>query len=296
MGGTLYVSSNRSARSTSLGYDTVTSASADTVFLQNKERQAHKDMLPVNIKKVRESRDSDVHPNSIPVQLYLDVTGSMGEIPPMLVREGLPTIMETMLGKGINDVSLMFGAIGDHEADRFPLQVGQFESGDAELDMWLTRTYMEGGGGGNTGESYGLAWFMANNFVETDAWDKRKQKGFVFTIGDEPVLLTYPGSALKPLFGDNLPQTNSKYTAEELYKECQKKNHVFHIHVNHGGGRHTNLADIMGQHCITVDDYRRIPEVIASTILSYVEGTPVSHGSEVPVMGEEVSEDFKITL
>ena len=86
----------------------------------------------------------------------------------------------------------MFGAIGDHECDSCPLQVGQFESGDVELDMWLTRTFLEKGGGGNNGESYGLAWFMANNFIRTDAKDKRQQKGFVLTIGDEPVLHNYP--------------------------------------------------------------------------------------------------------
>lgn len=298
MGSNSYYVDSRSLRAESLGYNKVTKDNLQTVFKQNIERKAHQDMLSSNIKGVREARDSEAHPNSIPVQLYLDVTGSMGNIPALLVKDGLPHIMETMLNKGINDVALMFGAIGDHECDRFPLQVGQFESGDTELDMWLTRTYIEGGGGRNAGESYSLAWFMTNNFVTTDAWEKRKQKGFVFTIGDEPTLLNYPGSAMKEIFGDNLPQANSNYTAKELYEECSKHNHVFHIHINHGS-RRTNLKEIMGQNCIETDDYTKVPEIISNIILSHISNV-IPTGSKVEETKQEEQENLisetKITL
>lgn len=147
MGFTSYSTTDRIIRATTSGFY---SKSSSDIFSQSKERKIHEQMNPANI-VFRECCDSEAHPNTIPVQLYLDVTGSMGKIPHELIKDGLPTMVGSLIQNGIKDVSLMFGAIGDHECDKFPLQVAQFESGDAELDMWLTRTYLEGGGGGNAG-------------------------------------------------------------------------------------------------------------------------------------------------
>src|ERR1700677_2612750 len=103
---------------------------------------------------VRESRDSVDHPNSFPIVLGLDVTGSMGSVPNFLVKEGLPKIMDKIFQGGEKDPQVLFVAVGDHECDRSPLQVGQFESNDELLDKWLKDVYLENGGGGNGGESY----------------------------------------------------------------------------------------------------------------------------------------------
>ena len=181
MGYTSYCADTRLARSVSMNYAT---ASVDTIFTQQSERKSHELMAPLNLTK-RECRDSETHPRTVPIILGLDVTGSMGKIPHELVKDGLPTLMGKLIQDGVEDAALMFVAVGDHECDRCPLQVAQFESGDAELDMWLTRTYIESGGGGNTGESYHLAWQVAAEHTVTDAWENRKQKGFLITIGDE---------------------------------------------------------------------------------------------------------------
>src|SRR3972149_10705788 len=169
MGGGSYNLSSRSVRSKSFGY---MDKSRDEIFTQSKEKKIHESMNPKGV-SLRECCDSEAHPDATAIQLYMDVTGSMGHIPHELIKEGLPTLMGALIQNGVPDASLMFGAIGDHECDRFPLQIGQFESGDAELDMWLTRSYLEGGGGGNTGESYLLAWYFAANHIKTDAFDKR---------------------------------------------------------------------------------------------------------------------------
>ena len=105
----------------------------------------------------RESRDSAEHPESLAIQVYLDVTGSMGKIPEVLVTQKLGSLMNTLIYHGIAHPQILFGAIGDHTCDSFPLQVGQFESGTQELDQWLTKIYLEGGGGGQHMESYLLA-------------------------------------------------------------------------------------------------------------------------------------------
>jgi len=265
MGCSTYSGVDRLHRAKTVGYAT---KSINEIFTQQRERKAHKDMLPTGV-AFREARDSELHPNSTPVQLWLDVTGSMGIIPQMLIKDGLPKIISTLIQRGVPDVALMFGAIGDHECDNYPLQVAQFESGDAELDMWLTRTYLEGGGGGNQGESYALAWYYAANHIETDAWDKRKQKGFVFTIGDEPCLKTYPKSALAALMGDALNMEKQSYKAEELCKAACERNHVFHIHIDRRNGKE-GWEDLLGQHLLVVKSHEEIPALIAETIIKYV--------------------------
>ncbi len=242
------------------------SKSASEIFKQSKERQIHESMNPKGV-VFRESCDSASNPNTVPIQLYLDVTGSMGHIPHELIKDGLPTMMGTLLQHGIADPALMFGAVGDHECDNFPLQIGQFESGDAELDMWLTRTYLEGGGGGNAGESYLLAWYFAAYHTRTDAYDKRGKKGFVFTIGDEPCLPNLPVSALKEIMGSTVVGTGN-YSREALLAEAQKKNHVFHIFLEHGG-RSCDSAwkQCLGERLIIIKDYQLVSKTICETVL-----------------------------
>ena len=104
--------------------------------------------------------------------------------------------MGGLIQNGIPDPTLLFLAIGDHECDKSPLQVGQFESGDPELDLWLTRTWLEKGGGGNAGESYLLAHYFAAYHTDIDAYNKRGKRGFLFTVGDEPGLTSLPGRVI----------------------------------------------------------------------------------------------------
>lgn len=265
MGFGSYSHASRSVRATNSAYYT---ANVDAIFTQNIERKIHADMNPANV-KFREACDSPQHPNVVPIQLYLDVTGSMGHIPHEMIKDGLPTLIGHLIQHGIKDVALMFGAIGDHECDRAPLQVAQFESGDAELDMWLTRTWLEGNGGGNAGESYLLAWYFAGHHVRTDAWDKRKTKGFVFTIGDEPCLRNLPVSALRSIMADTaIGQGN--FTHDALLAKAQEQNHVYHIHLNHNGHYcDTAWREMLGKNLIELNNYKDVSKAIAETVLSH---------------------------
>jgi len=267
MGSTMYNAMDRSVRADSLGYF---SKSTDETFTQQKVRRIHKDMDPNGV-SFRECRDSDVHPNAFPVQFYLDLTGSMGDIPALLVKDGLPSMMTTIIQRGTPDVALLFGGVGDHEADRYPLQVGQFESGDAELDMWLTRTFLEGGGGSNAGESYALAWYFAAFHTVTDAWEKRSQKGVVITCGDEPDLRTYPISAIKSLMG-TAAVGQATYTEEELYKAASEKNHVYHISIEHGSTTDNSWRTLLGENLIVTKDYTEVPKIVADIVLKHSTG------------------------
>lgn len=280
MGGTRYDFGAREDRAKKVGY---ASKSASEIFTQNALRIAHESMNPNGV-VFREARDSDVHPNTVPIILGLDVTGSMGHIPHELIKEGLPKLMGGIIQGGVPDPALLFLGIGDHECDRYPLQVGQFESGDEELDMWLTRTYIEGGGGGNAGESYLLAWYFAAFHTKTDAFEKRGQKGLLFTVGDEPGLKTLPASAIKEIVG----QGQQTYTHLELLAEAQKKYDVYHISVLHSGqaiNADVEWKELLGQNCLSIEDHREIPNVIKKIICdkhkSSVSGlgtSPVSGG------------------
>ena len=275
MGYSSYSYSDREVRSKSLGFDTVTKATASRVFKQDVERKIHEEMMPSKA-LLRESRDSETHPNSVPIIIGLDETGSMGDIPVEMVKDGLPKMVSKIIQNGVPDPQILFLGIGDHECDKAPLQVGQFESGDAELDLWLTRTWNEHGGGSNAGESYLLAWYFAAMHTVHDCNEKRDQKGLLFTIGDEPNLKHLPKSAIKEIMGNN-PQ--SSYTDVELLELAQKTYDVYHIIVNHsyGAERSKNYWEgMLGQNCIMITDYSKIGDTIANIVLSNVNARVLS--------------------
>jgi hypothetical protein len=92
--------------------------------------------------RIREARDSEEHPESFPIIIALDETGSMGHIPEIIVKKILPDIMESIMNAGVKDPQICFMGIGDccfnEEA---PLQVGQFESSDELMRNGLLRFY-----------------------------------------------------------------------------------------------------------------------------------------------------------
>src|SRR5688500_3746381 len=277
MGYTSYSSESRSLRAVEMNYAT---ASVDTIFTQQKSRKAHESMSAMGL-TIRECFDSMAHPATVPIILGLDVTGSMGRIPHDLVKEGLPKLMGNIIQKGSPDAALCFVAVGDHEVDGHPLQVGQFESGDAELDMWLTRTYLECGGGGNAGESYLLAWFFAALYTKTDAWEKRGKKGFLFTVGDEPNLKNLPARSIKELAG---AAEAKDWTADELLAAAKEKWNVYHLNVMQGSRGRDSLAgwqQVLGKNCIQVDSFKDIPDIIANIVIQNTDYTPAIDRTDI---------------
>jgi hypothetical protein len=197
-----------------------------------------------------------------------------------------------IIQKGIPDPSILFLGVGDHECDRAPLQVGQFESGDEELDLWLTRTWLEGKGGGNSGESYLLAWYFAAKHTVTDSLDKRGQKGLLFTIGDEPCLRTLPKRVVEELMGVG---SEVNYTEVQLLELAQEKYDVYHLHVLQGNSGRSSVGywqNLLGQHCLVVDDYEKVGDIIADTVISNVKSR-VSYNPSKPVIQDTKKDDIK---
>lgn len=257
---------NRTIRATNDGYYT---KSAKEIF---KNDDLHKDMSPYGV-AIRESRDSEDHPESIPIIIGLDVTGSMDRIPHHFVKDGLPTMVSSLIEAGIKHPQILFMAIGDHLRDRAPLQVGQFESSDELLDKWLTSVYLEGGGGGNGGESYSLAHYFAAYHTAHDHFEKRGGKGFLFTIGDEPVHQKIGQTELREIMGDNEPGVG---TVTDLINKAKERYEVFHLHVKEGSnGTDPRVIkgwqNLLNENCLVVDDHREISKIIASTIIGHLK-------------------------
>lgn len=244
-----------------------------------KQRSLNNAMSPFNV-QVRESRDSADHPNSFPILIALDLTGSMGSIPNFLVKKGFPHIMEKIIQGGEKDPQVLFVGVGDHECDGAPLQVGQFESSDELLDKWLTTVFLEGGGGGNAGESYGLAHYFAGYRTSTDSFEKRGRKGLLFTIGDEPNLKEYPSASLKGICGDGQYEN---FSDAALLKKARETYEVYHIHVQHRGNDQyvvDGWKQLMGQNLIVVERPEEVAQAIADTVLKH-KSSVVSTGTGV---------------
>lgn len=221
----------RATRSAASGF-AHTHVNDSRVFTQAAKREVNEGMDVRQI-EIRECRDNPDHPLTVPVIIALDVTGSMGVIPVELIKHALPTLMSKLLAFN-PDVSLMFMAVGDDRNDQAPLQVGQFEASDEKLDHWLTRTWLEGDGGGNGGESYALPWLFAINKIVTDAWEKRGQKGLIITIGDEPIHSTHLRVHLQNTFADKfgsvvLGLEGEPIPVSAIYAAASEKWNIHHI-------------------------------------------------------------------
>ncbi len=159
--------------------------------------------------------------------------------------------------------------------------MGQFESSDELLDKWLTTIYLEGGGGGNNGESYHLAWYFAGKHTAIDCFEKRKQKGFLFTIGDEPVLPNIPGTSLKGIMGKT--QQDNDNPALALLDKAREKYNVYHIHLKEGsnGSRQDVMngwKQLMGDNLIIIDDKRNVADAISKIIVPQKGSSHVAPG------------------
>ena len=218
---------------TSKGYsvsmDGVVAGMSSNVQDNFKSKMLVADLNPKNV--MRECVDSVEHPNTKPVILALDVTGSMGKAA-MEVAKQINVVM-TKLYENITDVEFLVMGIGDLAYDRAPIQASQFES-DIRIAEQLDKIYFEGGGGGNSYESYTAAWYFGLNHTKLDCW-KRGQKGVIITIGDEPMNPYLPKKALSAVTGDDL---QSDVETAQLYADASEKFDIYHLYVKHGYGRY----------------------------------------------------------
>jgi len=167
--------------------------------------------------------------SSAPVVIVCDVTGSMGEWPatifsklPYLDIEG-----KEYLGK---DMEISFAAIGDQFGDNggddYPLQVRPFATG-LELKTRLEELIIEGGGGGQTNESYDLAaLYYARNCEIPNA-----VRPLLIFIGDEGLYDFVANDGAERFCFTKL---EAKYSIKSLFEELKSKFAVYLVRKPYG--------------------------------------------------------------
>ena len=268
MGAGSWTSSSWDSYSTSRGVKNVTAATVGSVYKSNTLKD---DLNPLKF-TLRESRDNDDHPNSTPILVGLDVTGSMSPVLAEVIK-GLNTLVtETYNRKPVTDPQVAFMGIGDFFYDHSPIQISQFES-DIKIAEALENIYYEQRGGGNDSEGYVGAWYYAANHIVTDNFEKRGKKGILFTIGDECPTPKLTKEQIKKFIGDDIEVDS--YSPEELLDEVSKKWEVYHLIIEQGnfirnhGNRDRVIkewTELLGQNAIPVDDYTKISEIIVSIL------------------------------
>lgn len=235
--------------------------------------KAHTNLDPKRINaaglNIRESRDFPGKANSVPIVVGLDVTGSMASTP-RVVQDKLATLFGLIVRKGYvdGDPQVSIAAYGDAYTDSVPLQIGNFEADNRIEEESLNNLYLEGNGGGNSGETQTLLWYYLNNHVETDAWTKRGKKGYLFVIADEVALDLKPGH-VKDFIGDTEPVGD--LTTEYLAKKVQEKWEVIILLIDnstaHWQKSEAFYTKLFGKnHVIVVENPDTISETIGAAL------------------------------
>ncbi|MBR6157497.1 MAG: VWA domain-containing protein [Lachnospiraceae bacterium] len=235
---------------------------------------------------MRECCDNEEHPATIPVILAMDVTGSMGQAAVEVAKQ--LNIIMTKLYQKVNDVEFMVMGIGDLAYDRCPLQVSQFES-DIRIAEQLDKVYFEFGGGGNSFESYTAAWYFGLEHVNLDAW-KRGRKGIIITMGDEGLNPYLPGKRLVEITGRPVAKD---VETKDLYPKVLEKYDVYHLFVNHGGGRCEGYLrswrNLMDEEHFRVTDLRNIADLIIRIVTARAEEDKQAGAFIAETKQEEIS-------
>ena len=247
---------------------------ASQVFKETKMRD---EFNPAKMKLPREACDSALSPHSRGIIFAEDVTGSMDRYLLNLIQKQFPRLITQTYESTSFNPHIMFMGVGDVAAgDDAPLQVTQFET-DLRMLEQLERIYLERGGGGNRFESYSLPWYFAGKHIRMDCWDKRKEKGFLFTFGDEEPTPSLSQREIKEVFGNNDTLQQRMITAEDCLELASEKFNCYHIILH--GGYYNHYPDsvirgwrkLMGGHVCDLRDHECLPELI-STILKMYDG------------------------
>lgn len=225
----------------------------------------------------RECCDSDEHPNSLPVILALDVTGSMGNSAVKVAKRLNKIMTDLYVNPQIKDIEFCVMGIGDLQYDEAPIQMSQFES-DIRIAEQLDDMYFEGGGGGNGYESYTAAWYMGARHSKLDCWNRGK-KGIIITLGDELPNPYLPKRGLAATTGDSLEKD---IETSELRGEVTEKFNVYHLSVddasssyrihNRDGRLDTAWKELLGEDHYKVVNLDNLDKTITDIILANADG------------------------
>ena len=256
MGRGMYNASDWSRLKNSRSLDS--SVSETDVFL----RSSMDDRFNPRFIKFREARDSEDHPESTPIIIGLDVTGSMGYLAHKVAKESLhETMMKLYSLKPVKDPAIMFAAYGDY-MDAAPLQVTQFES-DIRIAEQLLDLWIENHGQGDVVPNY--LWYFATQHTKTDNKEKRNRKGFLFTIGDGAECRTRDlDESFERVFDEKKPG----FGTEKVVKRALEDYELFHIFLVRDGQKASSIVKLLPGRTLAIspEEIDALPEIIISTM------------------------------
>lgn len=278
-----YVSTMKTAAASPKGFFTHSSDIASGVIAAKTHEKLDPSIKNAVGKLVRESFDSPDHPESTPVAVLFDVTGSMSDVPKIFVQ-ALGNLMKLLVSRGyLKDPQILFGAIGDATCDRAPIQMGQFESSNV-MDSMLSLFYLEAGGGGQQTESYELGMYYMARHTDLHSLTKRNKKGYLFMFGDEMNYDRVKAREVKKFIGVDL---EADIPFETILAELRQKFEVFWIlpkYTNNYNNSKINnhCKSVYGQNFLKLEDPNDVCNLIATQI-AIAEGVDI----------EDVEDDLK---
>jgi hypothetical protein len=190
-----------------------------------------------------------------------DVTGSMGQWPAVMFGK-LPYLMHELKVYLGDKAKLLMAAIGDATCDSYPLQIQEPKETFDEAKGSLEALVVEGGGGGQTTESYELAagYFLKAVDVARDV------KPVLVFIGDEN---PYPSLSASQLSALGVSDAENMST-ENLFKELNNVYDVYLIHKPYGNTMSGITQEVKAnwlrllppQHLVPLDQPERVVDVL----------------------------------
>lgn len=222
------------------------------------------DRSPFAGKVMRECAISDEHPNPTPIVFGLDVTASNKTACYAAYNE-LPNLFG-VLQKCVPDPQIMMAAIGDAYCDRFPLQVGDFES-DNRVDDQIKAMILEMGGGGQMRETYELlAYFLVQHTV-LQTFNVQQRKGYAFFIGDELPYETVNARHILNVIGDG---TETDLSTEDVFATLQQQYNTYFLFQAQGGYPEQRILptwrNMLGENALVLDDPKNVCAVVAGIV------------------------------
>ena len=257
-------------------------------------RRLAPELNPRNV--MRECCDSDEHPQTLPVILALDVTGSMGDASVKVAKKLNEIMTELYADPNIKDIEFCIMGIGDLAYDHAPIQISQFES-DIRIAEQLDKIYFEAGGGGNKYESYTASWYMGVHHTKLDCWN-RGEKGIIITMGDEGPNPYLPKRGLVEVTGDKL---QGDVETKDLYNDAIQKYDLYHIAVDDRSSSynyHQSYYDIDSQWRDLLGDHYSVSTLdnLAQTIIEIIKNR--DSGMFIPISsspGLSTNENNEVT-
>ena len=239
--------------------------------------KAHSNLDPLRIKDKPfgklESRDSDEHPQSNPVLVCFDVTGSNYKNAEV-AQQRLPNLME-LLNKYLTDPQVAVAANDDFTVSpHATVQISDFES-DNRVDDHIRNIFLVGNGGGNDGESYDLLLYAAAQKMVLDSVEKRSKKGYMFMYADEPIFDHVKKSQVKAVYGDTVEKD---IPIAEIIEEARRNFNIFLVWPQ-DGYQHAReqYVKLFGEESVLTSQHPNLLcELIASTIGLYEDKVTAS--------------------